>query len=80
MHQCDQKIVDRLISSCTRLEVSQIFAYFGTFSLHQMTPLHLVVESNHITMVKWFLYQGADVNLQDDNEVILHTNAVNSFS
>ena len=44
-----------------------------------MTPWHLVVESNHITMVKWFLYQGGDIKLQDDNEVILHTNVVNYF-
>ena len=44
-----------------------------------MTPLHLVVESNHIKMVKWFLDQGADINLQDDNEVILRNIAVDYF-
>ena len=41
-----------------------------------MTPLHLAVESNHIEMVECFLDQGADINVQDDNQVILHTNAV----
>ena len=41
-----------------------------------MTPLHLAVGSNHIKMVECFLDQKADINLQDDNEVILHTNAV----
>ena len=44
-----------------------------------MTPLHLAVESNRIRMVKCFFDQGADINLQDDNEVILHTNAVDYF-
>ena len=53
--------------------------YFGSFSVHQMTPLHLAVESNHIKMVECFLDQGADINVQDDNEVILHTNAVEYF-
>ena len=54
-------------------------AYFGTFSLHQMTPLHLAVESNHIKMVECLLDQGADINVLDENEVILHTNAVEYF-
>ena len=40
-----------------------------------MTPLHLAVESNHIEMVVCLLDQGADINVQDDNEVNLH-NAV----
>ena len=44
-----------------------------------MTPLHLAVESNHIEMVKCLLDQGADIDLQDDDEVILHTNAVEYF-
>ena len=41
-----------------------------------MTPLHLAAESNRIKMVECLLDQGADINLQDDNEVILYTNAV----
>ena len=53
--------------------------YFGTFSLHQMTPLHLAVESNHIKMVECLLNQRADINVQDESEVILHTNAVEYF-
>ena len=44
-----------------------------------MTPLLLAVESNRIEMVECLLHQHADINLQDDNEVILHTNAVNYF-
>ena len=44
-----------------------------------MTPLHLAVESNRIRMVKYLLDQGANINLQDDNQVILHTNAVDYF-
>ena len=44
-----------------------------------MTPLHLAVESNCIEMVECLLDQGADINIQDDNEVILHTNAVDYF-
>ena len=44
-----------------------------------MTPLHLAVESNRIKMVKCLLDQGADINLQNDDEVILHINAVDYF-
>ena len=41
-----------------------------------MTPLHLAAESNHIKIVECLLDQGAaDINIQDDNQVILHTNA-----
>ena len=41
-----------------------------------MAPLHLAVKSNRIKMVKFFLDQDADINIQDDNEVIiLHTDA-----
>ena len=41
--------------------------------------MHLAVESNRIRMVQCLLDQGADFDLQDDNEVILHTNAVDYF-
>ena len=44
-----------------------------------MTPLHLAVESGRIKMVKCLLDQEANINLQDDNQVILRTNAVNYF-
>ena len=50
------------------------------FSLQQMTPLHLAVESNRIETVECLVDQGADINFQDDNEVILHTNAVGTLS
>jgi len=39
------------------------------FSLHQMTPLHLAALG--IKMVECLLDQGADINIQDDNEVFL---------
>ena len=45
-----------------------------------MTPLHLAVESNRIEMVECLLDQQAHINIQDDNEVILHTNAVGTLS
>ena len=41
-----------------------------------MTPLHLAAESNRIKMLECLLDQGADINIQDDNEVTLRTNAV----
>ena len=41
-----------------------------------MIPLHLAIENNRTKMVECLLDQGADFNLQDENEVILHTNAV----
>ena len=56
-----------------------MLAYFGAFSLHQMTALHFAAESNHIKMVECLLNQGADIDIQDDNEVILHTNVANDF-
>ena len=56
-----------------------MLAYFCTFSLHQVTPLHLAVQSNSTKMVECLFDQGADINIQDDNEVILHTNAVDYF-
>ena len=49
------------------------------FSLHQMTALHFAAESNHIKMVECLLDQGAEIDIQDDNEVILHINAVDYF-
>ena len=45
-----------------------------------MTPLHLAVESNRFKMVECLLGQAADIiDLQDENEVILPTNAVDLF-
>ena len=39
-----------------------------------MTPLHLAAESNRIRMVDYLLDQGADINIQDEDGVILRTN------
>ena len=81
--QCDRKIVHH---GCINNFASQVGSqlnfdllwYF--FSLHQMTPLHLAVESNHIKMVKCLLdLEAADIDIQDDNEVILYTDAVDYF-
>jgi len=36
----------------------------------------LAAESNHVKMVECLLGEGADINIQDDNEVISHINAV----
>ena len=83
--EADYKIKDKagvhetifLIILCTKLEVSWFLTYFGPFSFYQMTPLHSAGESNDVKMVKCLLDQAADIiNLQDKNEVILHTNAV----
>ena len=41
-----------------------------------MAPLHLATESGRIKIVKCLVEQGADINIQDDNGVIIcHTNA-----
>ena len=65
---------------CDRTIVQQLWLTLVHFSLHQMTPLHLAVESNRIKMVKCILDQkAADINPQDDNEVILYTDAVDFF-
>ena len=44
-----------------------------------MTPLHLAIESSRIKMMECLLDQGADINLQDDNEVILRNIALDYF-
>ena len=65
---------------CDRKIVQQLWLTLVLFSLHQMTPLHLAVESNRIKMVKCLLDQeAADINPQDDNKVILYTVAVDYF-
>ena len=44
-----------------------------------MTPLHLAAEGGRIKVVKHLVEQGADINIQDDNGVIIcdhiHTSA-----
>ena len=45
-----------------------------------MTPLHLAVERGRIKIVECLLDQGADIDIQDSSEVILHTNAVGYLS
>ena len=80
--QCDRKVIHHGFINYIEHQVESqlnfvLLLYF--FSLHQMTPLHLAVESNRIKMVECFLDKEAHINLQDDNEVILHTNAVDYF-
>ena len=41
--------------------------------------MHLAVENNRIKMVECLLDQKADINLQDNIEVILHTTAADYF-
>ena len=36
-----------------------------------MTPLHLAAESGHIKVVDYLIDQGADINIQADNGVII---------
>ena len=36
-----------------------------------MTPLHLAAESGHIKIVDYLYDQGADINIQADNGVII---------
>ena len=39
-----------------------------------MTPLHLAAESGHIKIVGYLFDQGADINIQDEDGVIIHSN------
>ena len=39
--------------------------------LHQITALHLAAESGRIKMVNYLVEQGADINIQDENGVIM---------
>ena len=41
-------------------------------SLHQITPLHLAAKGARIKMLKSLVDQGADINIQDNNEVNWH--------
>ena len=47
-----------------------IFGYFLSF--HQRTPIHLAAESGCIKVVKYLVNQGADINIQDENGVIIY--------
>ena len=40
-----------------------------------MTPLHLAAENGHIKIVDYLYDQGADIDIQDDNGVIIHDDA-----
>ena len=42
---------------------------FSTSFSHQMTPLHLAAETGRIKILRYFIDQGADINIQDDNGV-----------
>ena len=37
-----------------------------------MTPLHLAAESGHIKIVNYLCDEGADINIQDSDGVILN--------
>ena len=74
--QCDRIHHSAFISLPTNLESVEFWLTLIFFSLHQMTPLHLAAERNHVKMVECFLDQYAYINIQDDNDVILHTNLV----
>ena len=72
-------ILSALISCTPSWKSVEFWLTLVLFSLHQMTPLHLAVGSNRIKMVECFLEENGGVNLQDDNEVIVYTNAINYF-
>ena len=79
--QCNWKIVHH---GCINKFANQVgnplnWLTLVPFSLHQMTPLHLAVKCNRTKMVECLLDKEADINLQDDNEVILPTNVVKYF-
>ena len=41
-----------------------------------MAPLHLAARSGRVKILNYLVEQGADINIQDNNGVILcHTNA-----
>ena len=49
---------------------------FGSISPYQMAPLHLAARSGRVKILDYLVEQGADINIQDNNGVILcHTNA-----
>ena len=49
---------------------------YSTFFLHQMTPLHSTAKIGHIKVLGYLVEQGADINIQADNGVIICDSAV----
>ena len=39
------------------------------FSLKQWTPLHLAAREGHMNTVEFLINNGADINIQDNDEV-----------
>ena len=39
------------------------------FSLKQWTPLHLAAREGHMTTVEFLINNGADINIQNNDEV-----------
>ena len=41
----------------------------GSCSLHQKTPLHWAAEGGNLDTVRCLVYNGADTNIEDEDEV-----------
>ena len=61
------------IVQCNGDVIGHFGLIFKFLSPRQMTPLHLAAESGHMEIVKHLVEQGAVINIQDDNGVILQS-------
>ena len=64
--------------ACYWLHLTSIKEIWCTvlFFLHQMTPLHSTAKIGHIKVLGYLVEQGADINIQADNGVIICDSAV----
>ena len=61
--------MDSCFSILTSPEVSDFFAYFCCFFLHQMTPLHAAAEKGRFNVIKPLVDKGANINIKDNDGV-----------
>ena len=42
-----------------------------TFSLHQLTALHMAAERGYIEIVEYLVGKGADIDIQNDKDKVI---------